>query len=86
MGILRSIGLVILTVVVTIFFIQNLASTEVAFLTWSISAPRALVYVIVFAAGWTIALLVNALRPRPKPPVAASAAPPPSHAPIREPE
>jgi uncharacterized integral membrane protein len=64
---IRSVGLVIITMLVTVFFIQNLASTEVVFITWSVSAPRAIVFFLVFVAGWIMGLLVNAIRPRRKP-------------------
>ena len=67
MALIRSIGLVMITVLVTIFFIQNLATTEVAFLTWAVTAPRAVVFLLVFVLGWVTGLLVKALTPRPQP-------------------
>jgi len=71
---LRTAGLILITVMATLFAVQNLAATEVVFLVWSVSAPRALVYLIVFLAGWVTALLFNALRPRPR----TKHAPPPN--------
>jgi uncharacterized integral membrane protein len=71
---LRTIALVVITVLVTIFSVQNLASTEVVFLTWSVNAPRALIYFLLFALGLATGFLIRALRPKrpvPKP------APPP---------
>lgn len=66
-GLIRTVLLVLITVLVTVFFIQNLASTEVAFLTWSISAPRAVVFALIFGLGWIVGYLVHAFTPRGEP-------------------
>lgn len=73
----RTLALVLITILATIFFVQNLATTEVAFITWSIAAPRAVVFVIVFALGWLTGYLVHALRPKPN---RQKSDDPPSHA------
>jgi uncharacterized integral membrane protein len=65
-GLVRTVLLILITVTVTVFFIQNLAATEVAFLTWSISAPRAVVFALIFALGWAAGYLVHAFTPQPK--------------------
>lgn len=66
-GLIRTGLLIVITVTVTVFFIQNLATTEVAFLTWSISAPRAVVFALIFALGWVVGYLVHAFTPRGQP-------------------
>lgn len=71
---LRTLALVAITVLVTIFSVQNLASTEVVFLTWSIHAPRALIYFLLFALGLATGFLIRALQPKRQP---AAAKPPP---------
>lgn len=63
-GLFRTISLIVITVLVTIFFIQNLATAEVAFLTWSIAAPRSVIFALIFALGWAAGFLVHALSPR----------------------
>jgi uncharacterized integral membrane protein len=73
---LRTLALVAITVLVTIFSVQNLASTEVVFLTWSIHAPRALIYFLLFALGLATGFLIRALRPKRQTAVAKPAAPP----------
>ena len=73
---LRTLALVAITVLVTIFSVQNLASTEVAFLTWSINAPRALIYFLLFALGLATGFLIRALWPK-RPPAAPKPAPAP---------
>lgn len=64
LGLVRTAALVFITILVTVFFIQNLATTEVAFLTWSIAAPRAVVFLLAFVLGLTFGYLLCALRPR----------------------
>jgi uncharacterized integral membrane protein len=47
---------VILLILVIIFAVQNLASTDVAFLAWSISVPKVILilgtYVLGMLSGW----------------------------------
>ena len=64
LSLIRTIGLVVIAMVATIFFVQNLATIEVAFLTWSISAPRAFIFLMVFGMGAIAGYLLGALRPR----------------------
>lgn len=71
---LRTIGIVLLTMLATLFCVQNLATIEVAFLTWSIAAPRALIFLVLLAAGFVLGFLAHALRPRSTPAPPASAA------------
>lgn len=63
---IRTIWIVILTVLATLFCVQNLATIEVAFLTWSFAAPRALIFFVLLLAGFVLGLLAHALRPRAK--------------------
>ena len=62
LGLLRTLALVVITALATIFFVQNLSTTEVAFLTWAIAAPRAFIYFVLFCAGAIVGYLVHALR------------------------
>ncbi len=66
LGLVRTIGLVVIAIVAMFFFIQNLATIEVAFFTWSFSAPRAVIFVMVFGLGLIAGYLLHALRPRPR--------------------
>ena len=63
-NLIRTIALVVIAMLATIFLIQNLATIEVAFLTWSISAPRAVIFLMVFAVGLAAGYLLHALQPR----------------------
>ena len=74
---LRTIGVVLLTMLATLFCVQNLTTIEVAFLTWSIAAPRALIFFVLLAAGFVLGFLSHALRPRSEPKPSANAAPSP---------
>ena len=64
LGLIRTLGLVVIAVVAVVFFIQNLTTIEVAFLTWSVSAPRAVIFLMVFGMGLIAGYLLHALRPR----------------------
>lgn len=64
MGALRTLTLIFLTVVATAFFVQNLATTEVVFFGWTVAAPRALVFLLIFLVGSLCGYLMHALRPR----------------------
>lgn len=64
---LRTLSLIVIAVVATLFFVQNLASTEVAFLNWSVSAPRAVVFALIFLLGLAMGALLVSLRPKKKP-------------------
>jgi uncharacterized integral membrane protein len=61
---LRTTVLIVMTALVTVFFVQNMATTEVSFLIWSISAPRALILGLFLVIGWVMGYLVRALRLR----------------------
>jgi uncharacterized integral membrane protein len=74
---IRTIWIVFLSVTATLFCVQNLATIEVAFLTWSISAPRAVIFFVLLTAGFMLGFLANALRPQSKPKAAAMTPPPP---------
>jgi uncharacterized integral membrane protein len=63
-SLLRTLCLIAITVAVTIFVVQNLATTEVAFFTWSIAAPRAAVVLLVFVMGLVAGYLLHAIQPR----------------------
>ena len=63
-GLIRTVALVAIAIIVTTFFMQNFATTEVAFLTWSIVAPRAVVFLIVFGLGFAAGYLLHAVSGR----------------------
>ena len=63
-GLIRTVLLVVIAIIAATFFMQNFATTEVAFLTWSIVAPRAVVFLIVFGFGFAAGYLLNALSSR----------------------
>jgi uncharacterized integral membrane protein len=63
LGLLRTIFLVVISVLATVFVIQNLATIEVAFLTWSFAAPRAVIFVLLLSTGLLVGYLLHALRP-----------------------
>ena len=63
-SVIRTVALVAIAIIVTTFFMQNFATTEVAFLTWSIVAPRAVVFLIVFGFGFAAGYLLHALSSR----------------------
>jgi len=82
MGVIRTVLIVVIAVLATIFVIQNLASVEVSFFTWSIVAPRAAVFALLLIVGmivgYSLHALQMALRPRnetPARPVAKSQPP-----------
>lgn len=64
LGLIRTIALVLLSVLATVFVIQNLATVEVAFLTWSFAAPRAVIFVLLIGSGLLAGYLLHALRPK----------------------
>lgn len=66
MAVIRTLLLIVITALVTIFVVQNLATIEVAFLTWAFAAPRALIFAMIFALGVTVGWLAWVLRPRPR--------------------
>jgi uncharacterized integral membrane protein len=76
-GLLRTIALVLIAVIATLFFVQNLAATEVAFLTWSVSAPRAVIFALIFVLGLAMGALLVSLRSRRKQTRGPAAAPAP---------
>lgn len=61
---LRTTLLIVMSALVTVFFVQNMATTEVSFLIWSISAPRALILALFLVIGWVMGYLVRAVRLR----------------------
>jgi uncharacterized integral membrane protein len=74
LGLIRTVALVLLTIVAAIFFVQNLATIEVAFLTWSFAAPRAIIFLLLFAIGLAMGYLLRAFRPRSAPRAAGAEA------------
>jgi uncharacterized integral membrane protein len=72
LGLIRTVALVLLTILATIFFVQNLATIEVAFLTWSFAAPRAIIFLLLFAIGLAMGYLLRTFRPRPAPRAASA--------------
>lgn len=64
LGLIRTIGLFVIALLAMTFLIQNLATIEVAFLTWSISAPRAVIFLMLFGLGLVAGYLLSALGPQ----------------------
>ncbi len=62
MGFLRGIFVGLIALVALVFVVQNLATIEVAFLTWSFAAPRAFVFLLLFALGLIAGYLAHAAR------------------------
>lgn len=62
MGLLRGILIGLIALIALVFVVQNLATIEVAFLTWSFAAPRAFVFVLLFALGLVAGYLAHAVR------------------------
>ncbi len=62
MGLLRGILIGLIALIALVFVVQNLATIEVAFLTWSFAAPRAFVFVLLFALGLIGGYLAHAVR------------------------
>lgn len=62
MGLFRGILIGLIALVALVFVVQNLATIEVAFLTWSFAAPRAFVFVLLFALGLIAGYLTHAVR------------------------
>jgi len=56
---LRKIGGMLVLMLVAIFCLQNLGMARIEFLMWSIEAPRALIYTLVFLAGGLGGLLLR---------------------------
>ncbi|MEZ5971063.1 MAG: hypothetical protein R3C31_04575 [Hyphomonadaceae bacterium] len=75
---LRTLGIVLLTVLATLFCVQNLTTIEVAFLTWSIAAPRALIFFMLLATGFILGFVTHALRPSGKSHPPTGPSPPPA--------
>ncbi|MBI1188026.1 MAG: DUF1049 domain-containing protein [Alphaproteobacteria bacterium] len=63
-GLIRTIALFLISATLAIFLVQNLATTEAAFLTWSFSAPRAIVFAALFLMGYIAGYILHALKPR----------------------
>ena len=72
-GLIRTVALIAIAIIAATFFMQNFATTEVALLTWSIVAPRAVVFLIVFGFGFVAGYLLNALSSRKQAPPVSSA-------------
>lgn len=60
--VLRTVVLVAMAVSLGIFVVQNLATTEIAFLGWSIIAPRGLAFLLVFSLGLIFGYLIRTLH------------------------
>lgn len=52
----------ILLVLLAVFCLQNLGLARIEFFVWSIEAPRALIYVLIFLAGLLGGLLLRKRR------------------------
>lgn len=63
-SLIRTVALVVIAILATVFLIQNLATIEVAFLTGSISAPRAVIFLMLIGMGLIAGYLLRAFGPR----------------------
>ena len=59
---LRKLGGMFVLLLVAVFCLQNLGMARIEFLLWSIEAPRALIYALVFLAGGLGGLLLRRSR------------------------
>lgn len=87
---LRTLALVMITIALTVFTLQNLAPLEVRFITWTARAPSAVIIVVIFVLGAAFGFMAHALRPgrrapRPKPSPQTAPAPPPASPPLELP-
>jgi uncharacterized integral membrane protein len=57
--ILRTVLIAVLVGLLVIFVIQNVATVEVNFLAWSMSLPRAVLYLVLLALGGLVGWLVR---------------------------
>jgi putative membrane protein len=58
----RKSMLVIVAVLLTIFVLQNIATIQVNFLTWSMAIPSSLAILLVFGLGLASGYLLHAVR------------------------
>lgn len=59
---MNRLVLLIVTVPVLLFIVQNIQVTELRFLMWRIAMPHALLLIFVLAAGILIGWVLRALR------------------------
>lgn len=62
MSFVRGTILVLITVALTIFTIQNLTPFEIRFFVWSVQAPGAMVVIALFILGAVFGFVASALR------------------------
>ena len=53
---------IVLGVVAFIFIVQNLDIVQYDFLFWSLTAPRFLVFIIIFFAGWFLGWAIRVFK------------------------
>ena len=58
-GVLRSLLILVLIGLMIVFVVQNAATVEVDFLTWSVQLPRAIVYFLIFFIGGVVGWLTR---------------------------
>jgi uncharacterized integral membrane protein len=63
--ILTVIG-ILLGIVSLVFILQNMETVTYTFIAWSVTAPRSLVFFIIFSAGLLLGLAISLLRRRRK--------------------
>lgn len=56
---IRSAALVAIAALLGIFVVQNLATINIVFLVWAITAPQALVFVLMFGLGLAFGYLIR---------------------------
>ena len=62
---LRHLLLFILLGLLVVFVVQNATTVEVVFLWWSVSLPRAVLYVVIFVLGAVFGWLTRFFGARP---------------------
>jgi uncharacterized integral membrane protein len=63
--VLRNVLIAVLVGLLVIFVIQNVATVEVNVLAWSMSLPRAVLYLVLFALGGLVGWLIRYYQARP---------------------
>lgn len=64
--VLRNVLIAVLIGLLVIFVIQNVATVEVNFLAWSMSLPRAVLYLVLLGLGGLAGWLIRYYQARPR--------------------
>ncbi len=55
---------IVIGILAVVFALQNTADVDVQFLVWSLTLPRALILLVMLAAGFLVGLVVGGLARR----------------------